>query len=93
MPNTTLNVLDQDTKEQALSKFLDVFKDTLLLSDIASSLNCCECDALAELLIAHGHERSAYVLIEHHINADECSEEDHQHVLDKIGSKHKGDWR
>lgn len=54
-----------------IERFLDVWSDSELLDNIATSLTCEEADALAGLLEFFDYDESAEVLIEAHATDDD----------------------
>jgi hypothetical protein len=58
-------------KASALGVFLETWNSGDLLSDIATSLGCAECEALAKMLEAHGYAIEADILRESHCLGDE----------------------
>lgn len=76
---------------QALENFLDTWSDGILLNDLGPHLSCTECNALADLLRAHGHDSAAASLVEGHcLSDDEGDDADHFALRQKLESDSHG---
>ena len=56
----------------ALERFLDVFTGDV--EGIPTSMTCTEVEAMADLLLAHGHARAAEAWIAEHAEEDDCGD-------------------
>lgn len=62
----------------AVTAFLDVWSDPVLLDDVGPRMTCTECEAFAEFLTAFGHTDSAQALrLGHSLEDEEGDHEEH----------------
>ena len=71
----------------ALNTFLIVWSSGDMLSEVATTLTCTECDALARLLRAHGENEAADTLLDAHVEGDEDGD-DEEHLKRKEKNAH-----
>jgi hypothetical protein len=58
-------------QKQALRHFIECWNLSMPYHDIGSALNCGECNALHEMLVAFGATQAAQALMEAHVEGDD----------------------
>jgi hypothetical protein len=58
-------------QEQAVRRFIECWNLSMPYHDIGSALNCIECNALHDLLVAMGEQGTANASLEAHVAGDE----------------------
>lgn len=76
-PQSPINMATNNPAE-ALTNFLAIWSDGILLDNIGPHLNCTEAEALADLLRAYGENAAAESLLDGHcVSDDEGDAPDH----------------
>lgn len=73
-------------KEQAVRRFIDCWNLSMPYHEIGRVLNCEECNALHELLLAFGAADAANALMQAHVALDDEGD-DPQHVQIKVAQQ------
>ena len=81
-PKPSVTHATQFTKVQkiAVRTFIDAWNLSMPYHDIGAALNCGECNALHEMLIAFGATQAAQALMEAHVAGDDEGD-DPAHVI------------